>query len=285
MRSDLDAPFRHYTLRHKVIAWISRKMFDRVTYTVRHGLLKGMKRRGGLGWVPAWIVGQESKESHFWRSVNLAGKVVYDIGAFHGLLTLYFSRRAARVVSFEPNGANVKRLIENLRVNHVRNVTVRQVGIGSLPGRAVMASSFLMPGGSTIDPIGLEHLRRSKDIELEEIAVSTIDEEVFGGALPAPDVLKIDIEGLELEALKGGKRTLNEYRPALYMEMHGQTVKEKERKVHDLVNHLYSIGYTDVFHVESGAPITPENSQIARRGHLYCPSHIDIRSKAVSSRS
>ena len=53
--SDLneDLPFRHYTLKHRAIAWISTRLFDHATYTVRHGLLKGMKRKGGLGWVPA----------------------------------------------------------------------------------------------------------------------------------------------------------------------------------------------------------------------------------------
>ena len=48
-----DLPFRHYTLKHRLIAWISINLFDTLTYTVRHGLLKGMKRKGGLGWVPA----------------------------------------------------------------------------------------------------------------------------------------------------------------------------------------------------------------------------------------
>ena len=50
-----DLPFRHYTLKHRVIAWISMHLFDTATYTVRHGLLKGMKRKGGLGWVAPMV--------------------------------------------------------------------------------------------------------------------------------------------------------------------------------------------------------------------------------------
>ena len=42
-----DLPFQHYTLKHRLIAWISMHLFDTSTYTVRHGLLKGMKRKGG----------------------------------------------------------------------------------------------------------------------------------------------------------------------------------------------------------------------------------------------
>ena len=48
-----DLPFRHYTLKHRLVSWISIRLFDNVTYTVHRGLLKGMKRKAGLGWVPA----------------------------------------------------------------------------------------------------------------------------------------------------------------------------------------------------------------------------------------
>src|ERR1035441_5652263 len=40
-----DQPFQHYTLRHEVISWVSRTLFGNLTYTVRHGPLKGMRDR------------------------------------------------------------------------------------------------------------------------------------------------------------------------------------------------------------------------------------------------
>lgn len=42
-------------------------------------------------------------EERFWHDLDLRGKTVYDIGAFHGSLTLFFAVRAKSVVSFEPN--------------------------------------------------------------------------------------------------------------------------------------------------------------------------------------
>jgi hypothetical protein len=71
--SDLneDLPFRHYTLKHRLIAWISMHLFDTATYTVRHGLLKGMKRKGGLGWVPAiFTSGIMTAEQQFWCDLD-----------------------------------------------------------------------------------------------------------------------------------------------------------------------------------------------------------------------
>jgi len=52
LQSPDDQPFRHYTTKHRMVAWISQKLFGNITYTVRHGLIKGMKRKGGLGWLP-----------------------------------------------------------------------------------------------------------------------------------------------------------------------------------------------------------------------------------------
>src|SRR5665213_1576139 len=118
-----DLPFRHYTHGHRAIAWISRCLFDRCTYTVQHGLIRGMKRRGGLGWTPAWLSrGARTKEEMFWRGLPLGGLVVYDVGAFHGILTLFFASRAAQVIAYEPNESNCARVIENIRLNHLTNV-------------------------------------------------------------------------------------------------------------------------------------------------------------------
>ena len=72
----------------------TQTLFDRYTYTVRHGLIQGMRRKGGLGWLPPSVSSQsETKEHEFWKTLDLRGLVVYDIGCFHGILTLFFARQ------------------------------------------------------------------------------------------------------------------------------------------------------------------------------------------------
>jgi len=85
-------------LKHQAVSWISKNLFDGVTYKVRSGLNKGLRRRGELGWLPF-----ESNDTPdcVWKQLDLDGKVVYDIGAFHGLLTIYFARRAKSVVAWD----------------------------------------------------------------------------------------------------------------------------------------------------------------------------------------
>ncbi len=267
-----DVPFRHYTLKHRVIAWASVHLFDSATYTVRHGLLKGMKRKGGLGWAPAALSqGVATAEHRFWEALDLQGKTVYDVGAFQGLLTLFFASRAKAVIAFEPNSRNRKRLLENLKLNGVGNVQVRATGVGARRETLKMVGSPLMPGGSSVDSKVVAELERSGvGVVAEEIPIVALDGEIPEAGLPPPDFIKIDIEGWEIEALRGAKQTLERYRPALFLEMHGETLREKKRKAAEIVGFLCDAGYRNILHVESGGAITPENSAAAMEGHLYC---------------
>ena len=268
-----DLPCQHYSAKHRIVAWISTKIFDNSSYTVRHGLLKGMKRRGGLGWIPeSFLRGGETAEQRFWADLDLAGATVYDVGAFHGLLTLHFAAKAKAVICFEPNTANHKRLSENLALNSIGNVQVRKAGVGSKRQTLRMVSNPLMPGGSSVDAKLGDAIRRSGEVVEEEISIITLDEEIAEAGLAPPDFVKIDIEGWEIEALRGAKSTLLKYRPALFLEMHGETIREKKQKVQEIVNFLWSIDYRRIRHIETGTAITPETSEVAREGHLYCES-------------
>lgn len=263
-------PVRHFSVKHHVIAWISENVFDGVTYTVRHGLLEGMRRKGGLGWAPAFLSGSlDSAELRFWRNLDLKDAVVYDVGAFCGMLTLFFARHAAHVVAYEPNSKNRARLLENIQLNELSNVTVRGVGAGSTQTTMVMSYDPLMGGGARLSKPqpGAQTVLRT-----EEITLTTLDEDRIAMNLPAPNLIKIDIEGWELEALKGAAETLGQFQPALFLEMHGDTLAEKRQKTAAIVSFLEGLSYDRILHVESGASIDHHNAHAAAVGHLYCQS-------------
>lgn len=269
-----DRPFQHYSVKHRLIAWTSVNLFDNVTYTVQHGLLKGMKRKGGLGWLPArFSPGIETAEHKFWSDLNLSGLTVYDVGAFQGLLSLFFASRAKSVVCFEPNDRNYQRLAANLSLNNVSNVQVLKLGVGSRQETLKMVGNPLMPGGSSVDSklVG-DMVRSGQETVAQEISVTTLDAEIPKAQLPPPDFIKIDIEGWELEALRGARHTLETHKPALFLEMHGDTLREKKRKVSEIVAFLWEVTYHRILHIESGTSINPDNSTLAMEGHLYCQS-------------
>lgn len=262
----------HYTLRHRVIATLSQHL-DGITYTQRHGLIRGMKRQGGLGFLPAILAGgdHETAEHRFLRSLDLANRVVYEVGAFQGILTLFFSSRAKEVIAYEPNPPSYNRVQQNLRLNGRHNVRLRNLAVGERPGTITLLSDPLMPGGTSGDPTVADQIKGSSATATAvQVPVVTLDDDIAAAQLPPPDLIKIDIEGMELPALKGMIGTLRRHQPELYMEMHGATMDHKEANVRAIVHFVEAAGYQDILHVESGERISRDNAERAREGHLFC---------------
>jgi FkbM family methyltransferase len=260
----------HFTLRHTMMASLSR-CFGNTVYTSRHGLIKGMRRKGGLGFLPSFLVGSadNTPELTFLSKLALDGAVVYDIGGFVGVLTLFFSRSARQVVTFEPNPANYARILENLRLNNITNVRVRNVAIGESESCMTLVYDPLMPGAGSADPSISGQIRDTARRHLSvEIHTTRLDDEIRRG-LAKPDFIKIDVEGMEISALRGGESFLRERHPRLYLEMHGATQSEKVSNVGQILRLLHDYGYEDVIHVETGRRVVLDDYVFACRGHLY----------------
>jgi FkbM family methyltransferase len=159
--------------------------------------------------------------------------------------------------------------MQNLRLNGRTNVRVRNFAVGRQPGMLTLLSDPLMPGGTSGDPAVASQIKASASVRAVDVPVVTIDDEVATGTLPPPDLVKIDIEGMELPALQGMSRTLDAHHPDLYLEMHGATMAHKEASVAAIVAFLEAHHYRHILHVESGTPISSANAGVAREGHLF----------------
>jgi hypothetical protein len=134
-----------------------------------------------------------------------------------------------------------------------------------------MIASPLMPGGAAIESNLVEGLQHSNlPIIREEISVVRLDDDIRDAALPAPDFIRIDTEGLELAVLTGARRTIQAHRPHLFLEMHGETMNLKRKNVRDIVACLEELGYRNIRHVETGKQINSVTASDAARGHLHC---------------
>ena len=251
-----------------MIAFVSQHLFRNYNYTIRHGLAAGMRRRGGLGFLP--IDPGETPETSFLRTLSLDNKVVYDVGAFEGVLTLFFARKAKHVVAYEPNPHNFARCIENIRLNNLKNVRVLNRGVSDCAGTINLTYDPLMPGAGSCE-IAIAHqisssIKSSRNLR---IPIVSLDDDISLNDLPAPNLIKLDIEGMEFQALKGMQRTLQKDHPDLFVEMHGATHKEKTEIAEAVIHLLETCGYR-VFDVERGRYLTRSSLGNQRPGHLYC---------------
>lgn len=243
-------------------------------YTSRHGLAKGLKRKGGLAFLPSFVprAAVTLKEEEFIKGLDLSGQTVYDIGGDQGIYTLFFARQVGErghVVTFEPNPASHRRIVENVSLNDFRHVDVRRVGVGDKRDKLTFVFPSHDPGRGTADASLGARIIEEKNASIIEIDVSTLDEEIAAHGLPEPDFAKIDVEGLELSVLRGMEATLRRRRPKLFIEIHGADQQSKSENIKQVVNYLSGHGY-HIRHVESGQTITAANAEAAKQGHIYC---------------
>jgi FkbM family methyltransferase len=175
------------------------------------GPLKGRRWIVASGVHGHWLGTYEMELQRAITGNVTAGGVFYDIGAHAGYYSLLASRlvgSAGRVVAFEPDTRNLAYLTRHLRVNGVRNVTVVAAAVADRAGTARFAAERSGFGG-TLSTDGSRSVR-----------TVTLDGVVRAGEVPAPDYLKIDVEGAELAVLRGGTEVIRASRPIIFLAIH-----------------------------------------------------------------
>jgi FkbM family methyltransferase len=242
------------------------------TYTLRSGLARGLKRKGGIGLRN--MIGRRSRpspEEDFLTSLDLTGRTVFDVGAFEGIHAIFFAHRVGaggNVITFEPDPDNYRRVVENVHANSFGNVVVKNLGVAAEPG----SLTFVYPrdrGRGTADAAGLAHYSSDAGARVATLPVTSIDAETRSGRCAPPDFVKIDVEGLELAVLQGMEWTASRHKPAIFVEMHGWGQEAKRQNARRVLDWLSRHGYA-VRHVESGRALAADDADTAREGHLYC---------------
>src|SRR5690606_26233032 len=179
------------------------------------------------------------------------GATVMDVGAHVGYYTLLFSRLAGpagRVVAFEPNPRNLPVLRWHVARNRCGNVRVEAAAAAERTG----AARFERGGGS-----GTGRLAESGAVEVRTIRL----DDFMSAEGAGPDVVKIDVEGAELDVLRGAADMLRDARPTVLLSTHGQDL---HRACVDL---LRGQGYRI-------APIVGDD--VERASEVLCvPAHAD----------
>lgn len=259
----MSAYAKDYPLLHRVTARVSKSL--NFSYTSRRGLTKGLKRKGGLSFLPG---GAPTAEEKFLRTLDLKGKTVFDVGGFVGLMTIFFASRAARVVTYEPLPASRAMIRDNVRLNRFDNVSLRDIAVAAEPGELKLVYDDLMSGGASGDPeIGAELASNAAKPKSCVVPVTTIDLEIEAGQ-PVPDLVKIDVEGMGHSVLGGMRKLIASRKPWLYLELHGTTPEDKQKNAQDVIQAMRDAGY-EVYDVEKARIIGPAEPISGKESHVF----------------
>ena len=149
-----------------------------------------------------------------WEQLIRPGSTVLDIGANAGYYSLVAAPRAGHVVGFEPATALRQQFETNLQLNHLQNVTIVPMAAGIARGETTL---FL----SAADNTGMNAVKVPENFSgsRENVQVTDIDSWMAENNLPDVHLIKIDVEGAEMDVLTGMTQLLLRSRPILFVEV------------------------------------------------------------------
>ncbi|MCP4309771.1 MAG: FkbM family methyltransferase [Bacteroidetes bacterium] len=142
------------------------------------------------------------------------GDCFVDVGANIGLMSIFASTVVGpegKVLAFEPNPETATILEENIRLNHISNIESFRYAMGKNPGMALIYDRWDSNRGSA------SLIKPGEEAESHEIEVTTLSDFFRKETDKLPSLIKLDIEGFELEALEGALDLLNSRNPPMLM--------------------------------------------------------------------
>ncbi len=152
--------------------------------------------------------------------------VVVDIGAHIGTLAVPLAKLAGKVIAFEPAPSTFALLKKNIEQNNL-TIDARNKGLGSRSGYASLQTEHFANAGANTLELGQG-----------SIEVSTLDDEV-----EYADVIKIDVEGMELAVFEGGVELIEKVRPIIFSEVNLSALRAHGSLPQKIEQFLYKRGY------------------------------------------
>lgn len=175
-------------------------------------------------------------EIALFRQIIRTGQTVLDVGANIGTHTVFFARIVGpqgTVHAFEPQRIIWQQLAANIMLNGLMNVHCHHLALGAQVGEVKVPPLNYY----TVENFGGVSMRTEGDGE--PVPLKPLDDL----NLPACHFIKIDVEGMEKLVLSGSVKTIQKYRPILYVE------NDRKHNSVELINYLFSLNYNLYWHI------------------------------------
>ena len=165
---------------------------------------------------------------------------VIDVGANIGNHSLFFSNKAQEVLSYEPNPKTFELLKINAGLSN--NISIFNYGLSDQTSQKILIENNFNIGNSFIE--STEDSIKNDGYPRYKIDLSTLDsiDELLEKNI---DLIKIDVEGYELEVMLGGMNLINNNKPTILFELNKETIVRKNQNIQKFLKkhgyQLYSV--------------------------------------------
>lgn len=211
----------------------------------------------------------ESHVTDILRALLKPGDTVLDAGANFGFHTLEMASRvgeSGRVIALEPQRVVFQQLCHHVFVNRFHNTWCLPLALGDKNREvAIAALSEVSSGNIGATPIG---------VGAERVSMTSLDS--FN--IPNLALMKLDVQGSELLALKGGEQTIQRHRPTIVIEVEESWLNLFKTSSKEVLEWLFARGYI-VYRIENewptdcvAVPVEREQDMVAALQKLAFPT-------------
>ena len=169
------------------------------------------------------------------------GDHVLDIGSNYGLYCKFLSAytgKGGKVMAFEPIKKTFLSLRNNIKYLNISNVDIFNIALSDQDGEAVMQIPEYDKGGENLYEARIVNDVSIKNLEKIKVAkLDTILPENFSFSF-----IKIDVEGHEMNVLKGAEHSIKKNRPVMLIEINGG-INERNLNSKAIVDFLSKLNY------------------------------------------
>jgi len=157
--------------------------------------------------------------------LKLNPKVFVDVGAHVGRYSIILAKNGSRVVSIEPSKDNFRQLTENIQLNNLQNsINALNIGCSDIKETRNLFFNPTQEGLTSFIDKGEDSIKELHELrKLDEICEN----------MGPIDLIKIDVEGFELNVLKGAEDILKNKSPKLVIEI---TDYRQEKEIREFLN-------------------------------------------------
>jgi len=231
---------KRWVHRHRLLGRLSRKTFSVLARAegevveIPSGPMRGIRLALGEHVSHAHIAGTyEVRTLAAIDALVRPGCVCYDLGASIGYMSLLMARKARHVYAFEPAPHAAAEIRRQAAVNGFDNITVVPSPVSDCEKTVTFSLTDVAYGSAIVDG----------ESKWPTLKLTTLRLDDFVRANPAPDFLKIDVEGEEARVLLGAASLLEQHGPAICCELHSNALAEEVVSI--LTAHGYRLSALD----------------------------------------